>query len=105
MDQILLQKNAEDVEYCKLVLCSVIITYRPLHLQEPAATAELPQALFDSISSSSQLVDRCGSFLTVRKRTVHFIHQSAKDYLLLAMVERSFPPAQQKSIAGLPVGH
>jgi hypothetical protein len=80
MGQILLQ-NAEDVEYCKQVLRSVIITYRPLHLQELAATAELPRALFDSISSLSQLVDRCGLFLTVRKRTVYF-HPSVSQGLL-----------------------
>lgn len=48
---------------------TVTITYRPLRLQELAATN-----YWISISSLSQFVDRCGSFLTVREGIVYFIH-------------------------------
>jgi hypothetical protein len=91
MDQILLQNDTEDVEYCKQVLRSVTFAYRPFRLQELAAIAELPEELFDVIPSLSQLVDRCGSFLTIRQGTVYFIHQSVKDYFITGNGRKIFP--------------
>jgi NACHT domain len=90
MDQILRRGDAEDVELCQQILRAVTVTYRPLLLQELAATAGLPEALFDSISSLHDLVDRCGSFLTVREGAIYFIHQSAKDYLATGNGRRIF---------------
>jgi hypothetical protein len=94
MDQVLRRGDAEDVELCKQILRTVTVTFRPLLLQELAVTAGLPEALFDSISSLHDLVDRCGSFLTVREGAIYFIHQSAKDYLATGNGRRIFPSSK-----------
>lgn len=91
MNQIL---RRGDVELCKQILRTVTVTFRPLLLRELAATAGLPEALFDSTSSLHDLVDRCGSFLTVREGAIHFIHQSAKDYLATGNGRRIFPSSK-----------
>jgi hypothetical protein len=81
MDQILHQGDAT-VEFCKEILRSAAVAYRPLRLQELIATANLPDEILDSVQSLNYLVQRCGSFLTIRDGTIYFIHQSAKDYLV-----------------------
>ena len=81
MDQILYQDD-DTVEFCKEILRSAAVAYRPLRLQELVATAKLPSTILDSVQSLSDLVHRCGSFLTIREETIYFIHQSAKDYLV-----------------------
>jgi hypothetical protein len=81
MDQILYQGD-DTVEFCKEILRSAVVAYRPLRLQELVATAKLPSTILDSVQSLTDLVHRCGSFLTTREETIYFIHQSAKDYLV-----------------------
>jgi hypothetical protein len=79
MEQIWCLDN-EDIEPCIQILSSVMLTYRPIHLKELVATAGLQEER-DDIQSLNELVDLCGSFLTVREETIYFVHQSAKDYL------------------------
>jgi hypothetical protein len=63
--------------YYKNILVAASLAYRPLSLSELAIIADLPPK-----KKSRTLVDKCGSFLTVKDDTVYLIHQSAKDYLL-----------------------
>src|SRR5204862_1438225 len=70
-----------DVEYCKQILRTITVTYRPLRLQELVTTAGLSEPPFDNIKSITELVNMCASFLTVHAETVRFIHQSAKDFI------------------------
>ncbi|EUC39573.1 hypothetical protein COCMIDRAFT_61008, partial [Bipolaris oryzae ATCC 44560] len=79
MKQILAQKDGTTA-YCKAVLRALTLAFRPLHLLELVVVAGLPNDLFGSAESISDLVARCGSFLAVRNNTVTFIHLSAKDY-------------------------
>ncbi|KAF5848985.1 hypothetical protein GGP41_010115 [Bipolaris sorokiniana] len=79
MKQILAQKN-DTTAYCKAVLRALTLAFRPLHLLELVVVAGLPNDLFGSAESVSDLVARCGSFLAVRNNTVTFIHLSAKEY-------------------------
>lgn len=80
MNQILCEPSMR-VDHCKQILRSAAVAYRPLRLQELAGTTELPDKMFDNDKYLGDLVERCGSFLTLRKETIFFIHQSAKDYL------------------------
>jgi hypothetical protein len=80
MNQILREPNTR-VEHCKQILRSAAIAYRPLRLQELVATTELPDKILDNVQYLGDLVERCGSFLTLRDETIFFIHQSAKDYM------------------------
>ena len=80
MAQILAQKRTQTTEFCKDILRSVTLAYRPLRVEEVAATAGLPLNQFGNVQGVLDLISRCSSFLTVRDGTVFFVHLSAKDY-------------------------
>lgn len=67
---------------CKRILSIVALASRPLSLTELRILAG-----FDSNhikdEAMERLVNKCGSFLTIRDCTVYFVHQSAKDHLIL----------------------
>ncbi|KAI8718038.1 NACHT domain-containing protein [Fusarium sp. LHS14.1] len=67
---------------CKAILVAVFLAYRPLQLQELPMLAGFKGNLA-SHDTIVKLVRRCGSFLTIQQgtETVHFVHQSAKDFL------------------------
>jgi NACHT domain len=83
--------------FCERILSSVALTYRPLHLRELGVAADLPEILSDNLQSVEELVGRCGSFLTVRKEMIYFVHQSAKDYFTTGKGSSIFPsgPAEE----------
>ena len=75
--QVLHQGDEDDIKLCRQILCSVTLAKRPLRLEEIAVFAKISGNKGDV----EELVGLCGSFLTVRKETVYWVHQSAKDYL------------------------
>jgi len=77
--------NNEDKEltvYIKEILRLVTVAFLALTLGELAVAAELLMEHRYNRMTLIQYVNQCGSFLTTRQDTVHFVHQSAKDYLL-----------------------
>ena len=66
---------------CLMVLATVVSTYRPLHLEELASIAGLPDSISASIKFVADIATSCGSFLTLRDDFVYIIHQSAEDFL------------------------
>ncbi|RDW64629.1 hypothetical protein BP6252_10280 [Coleophoma cylindrospora] len=73
----------DDIDYgfCVQILRSACLAFRPLSIKELVIVAELPEQVQDN-DSLGQLVDLCGSFITIRNEVISFIHQSAKDYLV-----------------------
>lgn len=67
---------------CKAILATMFLAYRPLQLQELPMLAGFKGNLANH-DTVIKLVRRCGSFLTIQQdaETVHFVHQSAKDFL------------------------
>jgi NACHT domain len=80
MEQIQYGDDPEEVGFCTQILSSVTLTYRPIYLKELVAVAGLPEEFSSNLQSLNELVDLCGSFLTIREEIVYFVHQSAKDY-------------------------
>jgi hypothetical protein len=72
-----------DTDYCWDILRSTTLAFRPLQLEELAIAAGLPKDQFSDVQAVTDLVSRCGSFLTMRHGVVSFIHLSAKDYFTL----------------------
>jgi hypothetical protein len=70
--------DAKDSQRCKRVLLTMVNAYRPLHLSELVALAELSE-----LTVHEKIVRRCG-LLTIKEddNIVYFVHQSAKDYLI-----------------------
>jgi hypothetical protein len=90
-ERMMAQVVAQDVAgYCKAILRSVRLTFRPLQLEELAVTAGLPRDQFGNVQAVADLVSRCGSFLTMREGVVSFIHLSAKDFFTLGNRQQVF---------------
>ncbi|OTA02490.1 hypothetical protein A9Z42_0028690 [Trichoderma parareesei] len=76
-----LEGDESDVSLCKQVLLVIMSVYRPITLRELGPLVEIDQELSDNVDYLRHIVALCGSFLTIRKDTIYFVHQSAKDYL------------------------
>jgi hypothetical protein len=85
------QLQRKDPEFCRLVLSTITLAYRPLHLLEVGALSNLPRQISSNLDKVVKVVNKCGSFLTVRENCTYFIHQSAKDFLLERAFNRVFP--------------
>jgi hypothetical protein len=80
--------ESDDADTCRCVLASTAVLYRPVTIRELAALVE---QLKDVSSDVREIIDLCGSFLTVREDTVYFVHQSAKDFLFEKASNEIFP--------------
>ncbi|KAI5465116.1 WD40-repeat-containing domain protein [Mariannaea sp. PMI_226] len=76
------QLQPEDTEFCRLVISTVTVAYRPLSLCELGVLSGLPRNVSDNLRS---VVDMCASFLTIRDDHIYLIHQSVKDFLKESM--------------------
>jgi hypothetical protein len=85
------QLQRKDPKFCRLVLSTITLAYRPLHLLEVGALSDLPRQISSNLDKVVKVVNKCGSFLTVRENRTYFIHQSAKDFLLGSAFDRVFP--------------
>ncbi|KAF6783764.1 vegetative incompatibility protein het-e-1 [Colletotrichum musicola] len=72
----------EDAELYRQILGLVATTYRPLSLTESTTLIEECHDLANDPESLRDIISIYGSFLTIHKDTIYFIHQSAKDFLL-----------------------
>ena len=63
-------------KYCKDVLIAVCLVRRPVSLEELGVCANIPPRI-----PKMSIALKCGSFLSVKDRTVYPIHQSAREYL------------------------
>jgi hypothetical protein len=97
MEQIQHDRDAKEVEVCVQILCTVTLACRPLHLNEMGFIAGLPEDLYNDSQALQDLVGSCGSFLTLRKQTIYFVHQSAKDYFSTGSGSKIFPSAQSEA--------
>jgi hypothetical protein len=79
MEQI--EQLKHDRNLCYIVLSTVVVSYRPLHLLELRTISGLPEYEFKTKDDLEEIVKTCGSFLTVQEDYIYFVHQSAKDYL------------------------
>lgn len=89
MEQI---EDSEDAELCKRILAAVSVVYRPLTLDELVSLIEdMPDGVAGEYEVLSEMIGLCGSFLTLRERTISFVHQSAKDFLVEKARNKIYP--------------
>jgi len=88
IDQI---RDSEDSELCKRMLAVVSTVYRPVTLDELASFVDMPDDVSNDYEALSEIVGLCGSFLTLRERSISFVHQSAKDFLFKEACYDIFP--------------
>lgn len=81
---------SDDAGLCKQILALNALVYRPLTLGELLVIVD-PSECIESETQLRELIGFCGSFLTIRKDTIYFVHQSAQDYLLAKATEEIHP--------------
>lgn len=74
--------DSEDADFCMRILASMVSSSRPVRLNELGASAGLPSEYVQKTSFLEELVNSCGSFLTVRDDVVYIIHNSAREFLV-----------------------
>ncbi|WPJ66902.1 hypothetical protein SMAC4_14095 [Sordaria macrospora] len=83
--------------YCKHLLAIVTIVRRPINLEELITLADKLDDTCDDFESLETIIGLCGSFLTLRERTIYFVHQSAKDFLLGNASDKAGNQASQEA--------
>lgn len=86
--------QSDDAELYQSLLSIITTVYRPITLDELASYIDLPKDVADDYESLEEIIGLCGSFLTLRGRTISLVHQSAKDFLLREAVYEIFPDGQ-----------
>jgi hypothetical protein len=83
--------ESEDAEICRCVLATTAILLRPVVIQELIAIVKPLEDFADDPETVREIVELCGSFLTIKEETVYFVHQSAQDFLLANANDEIFP--------------
>jgi hypothetical protein len=84
----------QDILFPKVQSGTRKLPYRPLHILELGALSDLPEQIATNLDKVMKIVNKCGSFLTIRENRTYFIHQSAKDFLLGKALDRIFPSSK-----------
>ena len=82
-----------DAELCKFLLSVIMTVYCPITLDELQPCIDLPEEVADD-SDLAEIIRGCGSFLTLRDRTITLDHQSAKDFLHRKAIYEIFPDGE-----------
>ncbi|KAL2195138.1 hypothetical protein P885DRAFT_24441, partial [Corynascus similis CBS 632.67] len=88
MDQI---NNSRHAKLLQRILAAAAVVYRPITLEELPVLVDIPYRASGNDKSLTEIIRLCGSFLTLRERTISFVHQSAKDFLLQQAQNEIFP--------------
>ena len=80
LDQLSASAGQEHSERHLQVLRLITIALRPLRIEEIVALGDLLPGREYDLQDSKDLVDICGSFLTIREDIVYFVHHSATDF-------------------------
>ncbi|KAK4643691.1 hypothetical protein QC761_0070480 [Podospora bellae-mahoneyi] len=75
-------RESRDADLCRKILAVAATVCRPISLDEITSLVKISVNISNDPESLKKIVKLCGSFLTVREKTVYFVHESAKDYLL-----------------------
>jgi hypothetical protein len=73
--------DSDDSKLCTTILATVATVYEPITLDELVSFVDIPAGATDD-TSLKEIIELCGSFLTLRYRKIFFVHQSAKDFLV-----------------------
>jgi hypothetical protein len=83
--------DSDNSTLCKRILASIAIVYEPITMFELTSLIDTLEDVSEDLESLREIIGLCGSFLTIRKDTIYFVHQSAKDYLLSKASDEIFP--------------
>lgn len=74
--------DSEDTAVYHQILGILCVAYRPMTLPELTSVADRLAEYKDEPETLEDIIDSCGSFLSLQNGVVYFVYQSAKDFLL-----------------------
>jgi hypothetical protein len=83
--------ESDSAEICLHVLAVTAVLYRPVTVAELVVLTKQLADFTNDLDSVQEIIGLCGSFLTLRDNTVYFVHQSAKDFLVITGSNKVFP--------------
>jgi hypothetical protein len=83
--------NLNNTYIYKRILASIAIVYQPITLKELTSLIEMFKNISDNLESLGEIIGHYNSFLIIREDIIYFIHQSARDYLLIKIFDKIFP--------------
>jgi hypothetical protein len=81
----------DDADICRRILAIVAVVYQPITLQEITSLVDELYDMSKDLELVEEIISLCGSLLTIQNRTIYFVHQSAKDFLLKEVSHGIFP--------------
>ncbi len=94
MKQISNLENSKNVESCSQILSSLALALCHIHLKKLVSVAGVDENPED-LDKLKVLIELSVCFLTAQEGTVHFIHQSAKDYFATGKGSQIFSSGQK----------
>ncbi|PVH71050.1 HET-domain-containing protein [Cadophora sp. DSE1049] len=76
---------------CNRILAVVSVVYQPINLDELPSFVDIPLRSSSNYKALAEIIRLCGSFLTLRERTISFVYQSARDFLIKEASNKIFP--------------
>ncbi|CAK7233328.1 hypothetical protein SBRCBS47491_008571 [Sporothrix bragantina] len=82
-------QDSQDADVCWDILAIASTVYRPIAVDE----LRVLSTLLDNLDAKDleEVIQSCGSFLTLREGILYFIHQSAKEHLVTQAADKVFP--------------
>ncbi|KAL0937160.1 Vegetative incompatibility protein HET-E-1-like protein 15 [Colletotrichum truncatum] len=74
-------RESDDANFCMQILAVATVAYRPISLVEMYHIVDFPEDFPQDQELLEELIQFCGSFLTLRESVVYFVHHSAKEFL------------------------
>ncbi|KAK5682876.1 hypothetical protein LTR17_027328, partial [Elasticomyces elasticus] len=68
-------------DLCKELLATTTVIYRPPALQELTCVTDSLSDYSNDLAVVTDIIEHCGSFLTIRDGIVYFVHESARQFL------------------------
>ncbi|KAH8646283.1 hypothetical protein BX600DRAFT_484853 [Xylariales sp. PMI_506] len=87
--------NSRQATLCQRILAVVLVVRRPITTDELTSLVAMPTGCAGNDHRLEEIIGFCGSFLTLRKRTISVVHQSAKDFLLENASDTVFPDGKE----------
>ncbi|KAK5157600.1 hypothetical protein LTS14_004365, partial [Recurvomyces mirabilis] len=82
---------SDEDDLCRSLLSTVTVLYRPATLAELTCIIESLSEVSHDPAAVINMIEHCGSFLTVRADQVYFVHESAREFLSLAVSSELYP--------------
>lgn len=73
---------SEDSELCMNILAVVSTVYQPITVDELVTLVKLPNRVNGEYEALAEIIGYYKSFLAIRERTIFFVHQLVKDFLI-----------------------